>query len=548
MGRFSLFHKPSHVRRRPHVLKLIVAATAVLIGAVVTAAALPSFGLSSAASAETIWGNSTPANVQTFAEHKPLELGTSFTAQVDGEVTAIRFFKSDSTVSATTGSLWSSSGSLLATASFPTQTGRGWQVAELTTPVTVTAGSHYVTSYLSPDGSYAATTNYQGHSVAPNALSTTSRSPGVYRYGRSAKLPTSVWYSTNYWVDVAFVPEGASPSPTPSGTPSGTNSSTPGSTPSSGPSSSPSATPTPVSTPKPSHTARPTGSGASTPSPTPSGTPSPSGSSGPQSGGSAAFAGPSNTGPAVDGALPTAAYTGPMDIKTNGTVISHVVITGQLAIEADNVTVQDSIFTGANEGTSLSVWGTGDIIKNNLITGASATDSTQDPWVGIEASGTNLVFEGNELRYIAGDGVNLWESPNLRFVGNWIHDFVGRNSVHYDGLNWPDPTNSQNSAALIQNNRIEVFPSGKTSGGVSDAIGLWKSAPKTVVDHNLLAGATYYVIAEGGGGTVVTNNWIWYENGSTPWVWFPNPGVTFTGNVITKDGATVSETIDDIIQ
>ncbi len=59
----------------------------------------------------------------------PVELGVKFRADQDGFVTGIRFYKGSGNTGTHTGSLWSSSGTRLATVTFTGETGTGWQQA-----------------------------------------------------------------------------------------------------------------------------------------------------------------------------------------------------------------------------------------------------------------------------------------------------------------------------------------------------------------------------------------------------------------------------------
>jgi hypothetical protein len=53
------------------------------------------------------------------------------------------------------GNLWSSTGTLLATATFTGETGSGWQQVNFATPVTISANTIYVASYHANNGHYS---------------------------------------------------------------------------------------------------------------------------------------------------------------------------------------------------------------------------------------------------------------------------------------------------------------------------------------------------------------------------------------------------------
>lgn len=142
---------------------------------------------------------------------KAVELGVKFRSDENGYITGIRFYKSSGNTGTHVANLWTSSGTLLATATFTNETTSGWQQVHFTTPVAITANTVYVASYHTNSGHYSCDFNYftdNGLDSTPlHALAEgTSGSNGVYAYGSSSSFPTSSWQSTNYWVDVVFQP------------------------------------------------------------------------------------------------------------------------------------------------------------------------------------------------------------------------------------------------------------------------------------------------------------------------------------------------------
>ena len=137
-----------------------------------------------------------------------VELGMKLRSDVAGQVTAIRFYKQTGNTGTHTGHLWSRTGTLLATVTFSGESATGWQQANLSTPVAISANTTYIVSYHAPNGRYAADGGFfasGGVDRAPlHALAEgVDGSNGVYRYGASgAGVPADTWQSTNYWVDV----------------------------------------------------------------------------------------------------------------------------------------------------------------------------------------------------------------------------------------------------------------------------------------------------------------------------------------------------------
>lgn len=139
-----------------------------------------------------------------------VELGMRVRPGVDGVVTGIRFHKGTRNVGTHQGSLWTATGVRLAAVTFSNETTSGWQQANLSTPVPLTAGTTYVVSYHAPVGRYSRTVDdfatrsrTNGPLTAP--MATAAAPNGVYRYGTSG-FPSSTWRATNYFVDIVFTP------------------------------------------------------------------------------------------------------------------------------------------------------------------------------------------------------------------------------------------------------------------------------------------------------------------------------------------------------
>src|SRR5207244_9020309 len=119
-----------------------------------------------------------------------------------------RFYKGVTNTGTHTGSLWSNTGTLLATATFAGESASGWQQVTFSTPVTITANTTYVASYHTKTGNYSVDGAYFASAGVDNpplhALATgVDGANGVYFYGASA-FPTQTYNASNYWVDVVF--------------------------------------------------------------------------------------------------------------------------------------------------------------------------------------------------------------------------------------------------------------------------------------------------------------------------------------------------------
>ena len=151
----------------------------------------------------------TPATVD-GGDGNSVVVGVKFTPDVDGTVTGVRFYKASANTGTHVGTLWSAGGTQLGQATFAGETASGWQSVAFATPVSVTAGTTYVTSYLAPNGHYSVTGAGFANAVDNpplHALSNNSSPNGVYTYSSSSVFPSSSWNASNYWVDVLFAPQ-----------------------------------------------------------------------------------------------------------------------------------------------------------------------------------------------------------------------------------------------------------------------------------------------------------------------------------------------------
>ncbi len=152
--------------------------------------------------------SATPAATNTN-DTNPVELGVKFQASSAGTVSAIKFYKGTQDTGTHTGTLWSSTGQKLATATFTGETASGWQTATFSNPVALTAGATYTASYHTNVGRYSQTANGFANAVTNGPLTAPATGNGVYAYGSSSLFPTNTYNKTNYWVDVVFNPSAA---------------------------------------------------------------------------------------------------------------------------------------------------------------------------------------------------------------------------------------------------------------------------------------------------------------------------------------------------
>jgi hypothetical protein len=243
------------------------------------------------------------------ADQGAVELGVRFSPQQSGKVTALQYYQGSRATGVTTATLWSSTGTALATARFDATTTAGWRTIALTSPVALTAGNTYVASYYAPKGGYPVT---QSDLLTDKTLNgfTLKAGAGVYRYGSPGSMPSRTYKGSNYLVDVVYV--------TSTGTVPTTSTSTKPTTSSSSATLPPTSAPTAPSAP-------------------------------PSTSGGVVVLGrtfPSAATTGVPQGTTLSTYTGPCSIQTNNVVIDAKIINCDLRVLAQGVIITRSIING----------------------------------------------------------------------------------------------------------------------------------------------------------------------------------------------------------
>lgn len=155
----------------------------------------------------SLWSTKAVPAVKADSDTGSVEVGVKFKSDAAGAITGLRFYKDASNTGTHVGSLWDSSGKLLARATFSGESASGWQQVNFASPVKIAANTVYVASYHANNGHYAGDTSYFGanYDRAPlHALGGSGNPNGVYAYGATPAFPTESYMATNYWVDVVF--------------------------------------------------------------------------------------------------------------------------------------------------------------------------------------------------------------------------------------------------------------------------------------------------------------------------------------------------------
>ena len=161
---------------------------------------------SSGGTAQTysLFGSEVPVVASATDDSASVELGVSFTPSVAGQVTAIRFYKGPGNSGQHIGHLWAPDRTVLAQVPFSSESAGGWQVATLTTPITLVPGQQYVVSYLAPQGRYSYTSGYFSQPKTSGPLTAGVADNGRFVYASTGGYPDASWGGSNYFVDLVY--------------------------------------------------------------------------------------------------------------------------------------------------------------------------------------------------------------------------------------------------------------------------------------------------------------------------------------------------------
>src|SRR5262249_9823762 len=150
----------------------------------------------------SIFDSATPYN-PAASDVNSIEVGVKFRSDVAGYILGLRFYKGSGNTGSHVGTLWNSSGTVLARATFSGESASGWQQVNFPSPVPISPNTTYVASYHAPNGHYAED-DYgfinSGYNSGPlHALANGVDGPnGVYLYSTSSTFPTTDSGSANF--------------------------------------------------------------------------------------------------------------------------------------------------------------------------------------------------------------------------------------------------------------------------------------------------------------------------------------------------------------
>jgi hypothetical protein len=403
---------------------------------------------------ESIFGSQAPP-AGVYDSTSPVELGVRLRPKANGSIIGLRFYKVKGAAGRHTGSLWTATGTKLASLSFDAESAEGWQEARFSNPVRVTAGTVYVASYHSPSGNYAAQGGYftgkgAGSGNVEALPSGSTGSNGVYKFGPS-EFPTYSYNTSNYWADVLFVAGDGTASSTTTAKPTSTTAKP----------STTTAKPTTTTAKPTTTTAKPTTTTTTAPPPTNTGYPD-----------------ASNTGVPAGTSLRA---SGSLTVTTPGAVLDGLDVNGTITVAAANVTIKRSRFRGSGQSFAVRVQ-SGNVRVEDCDVSGNYTEAAigYDNWTMVRCN----------LHHLPDDGVKL--GSNVLLQDSYLHDWSTGPGAHADGGQIQNGVRN----TVVRHNTIDIV-GGNAALFIAPDLG--PSSPGPVrIENNLLGGGGYTVFCVDG--------------------------------------------------
>ena len=249
---------------------------------------------------------------------------------------------------------------------------------------------------------------------------------------------------------------------------------------------------------------------------------------------------PNATNTGVPAGVKLTPYSGTLTLSTPGQVVSGLIISDGVQIDASNVTLENCIIEIPNSGSwdvGVASGLTGVVIQNCEIVGSGL--SGQVGTYGIYVQGDSQVTINADNIHDVGTGVIV--SGGQTIVENsYIHNLNAGAGTHYNGVGYFGGGGSDFSL-LVQNNTIINQNTQTDAVMIQNYFG---AVNNVTVNSNLLVGGDYPIYVDGTQGSYpttnvsVTNNDLGLGTGSFGYTDFNKTSPVFTGNV--DDGATLA--------
>jgi hypothetical protein len=229
--------------------------------------------------------------------------------------------------------------------------------------------------------------------------------------------------------------------------------------------------------------------------------------------------------------------SGTLTIRTNGSVVEGKDISGEVLIQASNVTLRRCRVRSSSWYPIRVMSGSGIVIEDTEVDGLGGPSDGGQKCLLIQDG--NVLVQRNNL-HDCEDGMSLNGDAGITVRDNYVHTPRGPASLHSDGMELYGGSNM-----VIQHNRFDYFHATTAATNLTNE---WAPISNITFDHNWLAGGAYILYLDGshGGGTIsqirVTNNR--FVRGSSAYGVLVARGtlsaITWSGNVFDDNEEPIS--------
>ena len=145
-------------------------------------------------------------NDSIWTDSTGIQIGLKFQSSVPILISGIKYFKTAANIGQHVGQIYSSTGDLLASQEFSSESDSGWQSATFATPVKMAANTTFIASCFSSLGYYNSSDWTLYANITNGTLTILADGKdgpnGVFKYTNSPAFPDSSFRKTNYWIDI----------------------------------------------------------------------------------------------------------------------------------------------------------------------------------------------------------------------------------------------------------------------------------------------------------------------------------------------------------
>jgi hypothetical protein len=261
-------------------------------------------------------------------------------------------------------------------------------------------------------------------------------------------------------------------------------------------------------------------------------------------------------GPTTTGSSGTLTPSGSIDVTQDNTVIQNLRVTGNITVEAKNVTIRNVQVVSGASGTAIAVNGYNFPGSSLTISHVTVTCSDAGGTTGIEADSNG---SAGAVRLTV-DHVNVSQcengfdaDENFTITDSYIHDLANTSDSHTDGIQ-----SSMSNNFDVEHNLIYSMKNGSPAPDPNINNGDWTTSAMInapggsngLFQHNLVAGGayTYYCVRSGVTNQRTLNNLFSKKYGPSVGAFGPTAdcgvtGNTFTGNQYVDPGQAPSGTV-----